>query len=40
MRLSRQSDLIHGYVNYLGLGGRFRGAAAEAAEALRQAIGG
>ncbi|MFG2908301.1 alpha/beta hydrolase [Kitasatospora sp. NPDC048286] len=40
VRLSRQSDLIHGYVNYLGLGGRFREAAAEAAEALRQAIGG
>ncbi|WP_316527189.1 alpha/beta hydrolase [Kitasatospora brasiliensis] len=39
VRLSRQADLIHGYVNYLGLGGRFREATAEAAEALRQAIG-
>ncbi|MFF2744714.1 alpha/beta hydrolase [Kitasatospora sp. NPDC058048] len=39
VRLSRQPDLIHGYANYLGIGGRFREATAEAAEALRQAIG-
>lgn len=38
--LSRQEGLFHGYVNYLGLGGTFRAAAAEAAEALRRAIGG
>ncbi|MCU1683639.1 MAG: alpha/beta hydrolase [Amycolatopsis sp.] len=33
--LSRQSDLIHGYVNFLGLGRRFTEAMAEAAGALR-----
>jgi len=33
--LSRQPDLIHGYVNFLGLGHRFREATAEAAGALR-----
>jgi len=33
--LSRQPDLIHGYVNFLGVGTRFREAAAEAAGALR-----
>lgn len=33
--LSRQSDLIHGYANFLGLGCRFREATAEAAGALR-----
>ncbi len=33
--LSRQPDLIHGYVNFLGLGRRFREATAEAAGALR-----
>ncbi|TNC22905.1 alpha/beta hydrolase [Amycolatopsis alkalitolerans] len=32
---SRQSDLIHGYINFLGVGHRFREAAAEAAGALR-----
>lgn len=35
---SRQSDLIHGYVNFLGVGARFREAAAEAAGALRMGI--
>lgn len=33
--LSRQADLIHGYVNFLGMGRRFREATAEAAGALR-----
>lgn len=33
--LSRQSDLIHGYANFLGVGRRFREALAEAAGALR-----
>ncbi|MFI2611682.1 alpha/beta hydrolase [Kitasatospora sp. NPDC018619] len=39
VRLSRQPDLIHGYANYLGIGHRFREATAEAAEAVRRAIG-
>ncbi|MGC7099335.1 alpha/beta hydrolase [Amycolatopsis lurida] len=33
--LHRQEDLIHGYVNFLGIGRRFREATAEAAGALR-----
>ncbi|RZQ65407.1 alpha/beta hydrolase [Amycolatopsis suaedae] len=33
--LSRQEDLIHGYINFLGVGRRFREATAEAAGALR-----
>lgn len=33
--LSRQADLPHGYLNFVGLGGRFAEAAAEAAGALR-----
>ncbi|WP_027933546.1 alpha/beta hydrolase [Amycolatopsis thermoflava] len=33
--LSRQRDLIHGYVNFLGVGRRFREATSEAAGALR-----
>jgi acetyl esterase len=33
--LSRQSDLVHGYVQFLGVGHRFREATAEAAGALR-----
>ncbi|ASR38425.1 alpha/beta hydrolase [Prauserella marina] len=33
--LSRQADLIHGYVNFLGIGKRFAEATAEAAGALR-----
>ncbi|GAB2742921.1 alpha/beta hydrolase [Amycolatopsis magusensis] len=33
--LNRQEDLIHGYVNFLGIGRRFREATAEAAGALR-----
>lgn len=33
--LSRQPDLIHGYVNFIGVGRRFREALAEAAGALR-----
>ncbi|MER7671909.1 alpha/beta hydrolase [Kitasatospora sp. NPDC096128] len=37
--LSRQSDLIHGYANYIGVGHRFEEATAEAAEALRKAVG-
>ncbi|MER7843626.1 alpha/beta hydrolase [Kitasatospora sp. NPDC096077] len=37
--LSRQSDLIHGYANYIGVGHRFEDATAEAAEALRKALG-
>ncbi|MER6399511.1 alpha/beta hydrolase [Kitasatospora sp. NPDC001603] len=36
--LSRQPDLIHGYINYLGIGRRFREATAEAAGALRLAL--
>ncbi len=36
--LSRQPDLIHGYVNFLGIGQRFREATAEAAGALRLAL--
>jgi acetyl esterase len=33
--LSRQPDLPHGYLNFVGIGGRFAEAAAEAAGALR-----
>jgi acetyl esterase len=33
--LSRQSDLPHAYLNFVGLGGRFAEAGGEAAEALR-----
>jgi acetyl esterase len=33
--LARQADLPHGYLNFVGLGGRFAEAAAEAAGALR-----
>lgn len=33
--LSRQPDLIHGYINFIGVGQRFREATAEAAGALR-----
>jgi acetyl esterase/lipase len=33
--LSRQADLPHAYLNFVGLGGRFAEAASEAAEALR-----
>ena len=33
--LSRQRDLIHGYINFLGAGRRFREATSEAAGALR-----
>jgi acetyl esterase len=33
--LSRQADLPHGYLNFVGIGGRFAEAASEAAEALR-----
>ncbi len=33
--LSRQHDLVHGYINFLGVGQRFREATAEAAGALR-----
>ncbi|GAA1960206.1 alpha/beta hydrolase [Kitasatospora viridis] len=36
--LSRQADLIHGYISYLGIGHRFREATAEAAGALRLAL--
>ncbi|MFE0511271.1 alpha/beta hydrolase [Streptomyces sp. NPDC058964] len=36
--LSRQPDLFHGYVNFLGIGRRFREATAEAAGALRLAL--
>ncbi|MFF5991151.1 alpha/beta hydrolase [Prauserella flavalba] len=36
--LSRQADLIHGYVNFLGVGKRFREATAEAAGALRMGL--
>jgi acetyl esterase/lipase len=38
--LSRQPDLIHGYVNFLGIGRRFREAMAEAAGALRLGLAG
>ncbi|WP_298181836.1 alpha/beta hydrolase [Saccharomonospora sp.] len=38
--LSRQSDLIHGYANFLGIGKRFREALAEAAGALRVGLSG
>jgi acetyl esterase len=38
--LSRQADLIHGYVNFLGIGSRFREATAEAAGALRLGLSG
>jgi acetyl esterase len=38
--VSRQSDLIHGYVNFLGIGHRFREATAEAAGALRLGLSG
>ena len=38
--LSRQADLIHGYVNFLGIGHRFREATAEAAGALRLGLSG
>ncbi|SFP66502.1 acetyl esterase [Amycolatopsis arida] len=38
--LSRQSDLIHGYVNFLGVGRRFVEATAEAAGALRVGLSG
>ncbi|NKQ55306.1 alpha/beta hydrolase [Amycolatopsis sp. K13G38] len=38
--LSRQHDLIHGYVNFLGIGTRFREATAEAAGALRLGLSG
>jgi acetyl esterase len=33
--LTRQADLPHGYLNFVGLGGRFAEAASEAAGALR-----
>jgi hypothetical protein len=33
--LSRQADLPHAYLNFVGIGGRFAEAAGEAAEALR-----
>jgi acetyl esterase len=36
--LSRQADLPHAYLNFVGLGGRFAEAAAEAAGALRQGL--
>ncbi|MBV6697606.1 alpha/beta hydrolase [Kitasatospora aureofaciens] len=39
VELSRQPDLIHGYAHYLGIGHRFREATAEAAGALRKALG-
>lgn len=38
--LSRQEDLIHGFVNFLGIGTRFREATAEAAGALRMGLSG
>ncbi|MTD55974.1 alpha/beta hydrolase [Amycolatopsis pithecellobii] len=38
--VSRQADLIHGYVNFLGIGRRFREATAEAAGALRLGLSG
>ena len=36
--LSRQADLPHGYLNFVGLGGRFAEAASEAAGALRLGV--
>ncbi|PRX44754.1 acetyl esterase [Prauserella shujinwangii] len=36
--LSRQHDLIHGYINFLGVGRRFTEATAEAAGALRMGL--
>jgi acetyl esterase len=36
--LSRQDDLPHGYLNFVGLGGRFAEAGSEAAGALRLAL--
>jgi acetyl esterase len=33
--LTRQADLPHGYLSFIGLGGRFAEAASEAAGALR-----
>ncbi|GAA3559260.1 alpha/beta hydrolase [Amycolatopsis ultiminotia] len=36
--LSRQSDLIHGFLNFTGIGSRFREAVAELAGALRQGL--
>jgi hypothetical protein len=33
--LTRQADLPHGFLNFVGLGGRFTEAASEAAGALR-----
>ncbi|WP_091456977.1 alpha/beta hydrolase [Actinokineospora iranica] len=36
--LSRHPDLIHGYVNFIGIGTRFREATAEAAGALRTGL--
>ncbi|WAL66033.1 alpha/beta hydrolase [Amycolatopsis cynarae] len=38
--VSRQSDLIHGFVNFLGVGRRFREATAEVAGALRVGLSG
>lgn len=38
--LSRQADLPHGYLNFVGLGGRFAEAASEAAGALRLGLAG
>ncbi|WP_424183895.1 alpha/beta hydrolase [Actinokineospora sp. G85] len=35
---SRQADLIHGYINFLGVGHRFREALSEAAGALRTGL--
>jgi acetyl esterase len=35
----RQRDLMHGYLNFAGLGGRFHTASLEAAHALRSAVG-
>ncbi|MBA0127427.1 alpha/beta hydrolase [Haloechinothrix sp. YIM 98757] len=36
--LSRQPDLIHGFVNFIGLGGRFREATSEISAALRTGL--
>lgn len=38
MALSRQSDLIHGYLSFTGIGTRSREAVAELAGALRLAL--
>ncbi|WP_435154465.1 alpha/beta hydrolase [Amycolatopsis sacchari] len=38
--VSRQADLFHGYINFLGIGTRFREATAEAAGALRVGLSG